>query len=164
MREMIPQDPDRLEAFLQQLGRRAGLKKEPAGMTRSVMSRVFSSAPPLRHFQWGALSGAAAALLVGWVLGASWVKSRQEIPVRFALSASRAQSVSLAGDFTGWRAVPLRRDNGHWVVDLRVPKGRYQYAFILNDRLIVIDPNAAHQETDDRGRVYSVLDTRNVTI
>jgi hypothetical protein len=49
---------------------------------------------------------------------------------RLVLHAPRAQRVTLAGDWNGWAATPATRGgDGHWYVDVRLPRGEYRYAF-----------------------------------
>lgn len=167
MRPMTPQEEEKLEGFLKSVAAQAPLKKEPSGSTDAIMGRVLSPARGLRDGSlvrhWGSLAAVASAcLIMGAVAGGWWMhrQSRSLVPVQFSLAASRAEAVALAGDFTDWQMVPLERRGGAWVADLKVPKGRFQYAFILNDRVLVVDPNARDFVTDSRGRTYSVLDTR----
>src|SRR5262249_13129582 len=52
---------------------------------------------------------------------------------RLSLLARDAARVEVAGDWNGWRLVPLTRaDNGVWYVDLAIPGGLYRYAFRVN--------------------------------
>jgi hypothetical protein len=52
---------------------------------------------------------------------------------RLTIRAPNARTVEVAGDFTMWKPVPARRaPNGVWYADLRVPPGRYRYAFRVN--------------------------------
>jgi len=52
---------------------------------------------------------------------------------RLTIRADDARRVDVAGDFTNWQPIAARRaDNGVWYVDLRIPAGRYRYAFREN--------------------------------
>lgn len=52
---------------------------------------------------------------------------------RLAIRAPDAERVEVAGDFTNWQRISAKRaTNGVWFVDLRVPPGRYRYAFRVN--------------------------------
>jgi hypothetical protein len=49
---------------------------------------------------------------------------------RLTLSAPDAARVEVAGDFSNWKPMTaLRSANGVWYLDLRIPPGRYRYAF-----------------------------------
>ena len=81
--------------------------------------------------------------------------------VRFVFSDARARRVSLVGDFNGWaaNATPLSTGprEGTWTVDVVVPPGRHEYAFIVDGERWVTDPFAP-QRRDDHGTVSSVVD------
>lgn len=52
---------------------------------------------------------------------------------RLAIRASAVRVVEVGGDFNEWTLVSARRaDNNVWYVDLRIPPGRYRYAFRIN--------------------------------
>jgi hypothetical protein len=53
------------------------------------------------------------------------------------LHAPDAQEVFVAGSFNGWQgsAMPLQKqDGGHWVVELALAPGRYEYRFLVDGR------------------------------
>ncbi len=53
----------------------------------------------------------------------------------FSFKAPEAQSVQLAGDFTGWDQAPLslkRAKNGLWKTTVVLPPGNYQYRFLVD--------------------------------
>ena len=55
--------------------------------------------------------------------------------VTFAYAAPEAQTVSLAGDFTGWQQAPLtlKKDkSGVWKKTVSLPPGRYQYRLLVD--------------------------------
>jgi 1,4-alpha-glucan branching enzyme len=55
--------------------------------------------------------------------------------VTFSYSAPSAQTVLLAGDFTGWNEapVPLKQDkNGLWKKTISLPPGRYEYRLLVD--------------------------------
>lgn len=61
--------------------------------------------------------------------------SGSKIKVTFSLSAPTAQSVQLAGCFTGWEAsaLPLKRQkSGLWKVTVPLDPGSYHYRFIVD--------------------------------
>lgn len=55
--------------------------------------------------------------------------------VTFTYSAPHAQSVLLAGDFTGWQEAPLslKKDKtGTWKKTISLPPGRYEYRMLVD--------------------------------
>ncbi len=64
--------------------------------------------------------------------------SNQKVPkqkVTFSYHAPAAQSVLLAGDFTGWNDAPLkltRQKSGLWKKTLSLPPGRYEYRLVVD--------------------------------
>ena len=90
----------------------------------------------------GTPGGAYATAGISWAFGGerAWstpVPSRTPRPApgltRLAIRAPAARSVEAAGDFNEWTPVSARRaENDVWYVDLRIPPGRYRYAFRIN--------------------------------
>jgi hypothetical protein len=64
--------------------------------------------------------------------------------VQFRITVPNARSVALAGTFTGWKpAYRLRRtDRGEWTVLVPLRPGVHDYAFVVDGRTWVSDPNA----------------------
>ncbi|MFH2044704.1 MAG: isoamylase early set domain-containing protein [Pseudomonadota bacterium] len=71
----------------------------------------------------------------------------------------QAQSVCLAGDFNKWSQNThcLDKQNGVWSIQLMLPHGTHRYAFIINGKQWVVDPNALFTETDGFDRQNSVI-------
>lgn len=71
--------------------------------------------------------------------------------VRFVFVGD-ARTVSLVGDFNGWRseATPLVQAGSQkaWVVSLPLAPGRYEYAFIVDGKRWVADPYAPTRADD----------------
>ena len=71
--------------------------------------------------------------------------------VRFVFVGA-ARTVSLVGDFNGWRAeaTPLEPSGPSraWVVTLPLARGRYEYAFIVDGKRWVADPFAPARADD----------------
>jgi hypothetical protein len=82
------------------------------------------------------------------------------LPVRFSLNAPNAGRVTIVGDFNDWNptTLPMRRsaDGRVWEVEVRLPLGRYNYAFLVDGRL-ARDPRAPSTADDDFGTPNSVL-------
>ena len=80
--------------------------------------------------------------------------------VRFVLQADNARRVALVGDFNGWTAgatqmTPTARP-GVWTVDVALPPGRHEYAFVVDGSRWMADPLATVQH-DDFGTESSVV-------
>ncbi len=80
---------------------------------------------------------------------------------RFSLYAPQAHSITLIGEFNGWgstREVSLRpQGKGIWTVEVPLPPGRYQYAFLIDGKDMATDPRAEQHVNDDFGRKNAVL-------
>ena len=80
--------------------------------------------------------------------------------VRFVFRAPAAHQVALVGDFNGWAkdVTPLvaASEQGTWTVSVTVPKGRHEYAFIVDGERWSPDPFAA-RVADEFGTESSVV-------
>jgi hypothetical protein len=140
-------------------------------------SRAWWTAPMLRIAPATAFSGAlaAAALFVVAVAIGRHTAPRTPPEAAHAVAAAsvhdtvtlvrfvfvgRAHRVSLVGDFNGWDATrtqlaPAGHD-GTWVAAVPVPKGRHEYAFIVDGTQWVADPFAA-TSADDFDTTSSII-------
>ncbi len=79
----------------------------------------------------------------------------------FVYHDDEARSVSLAGDFNGWKgaANPLLRDSsGLWLAEVKTPAvGRYQYKFIVDGKRWTEDPSNGMKVLDGYGGLNSLL-------
>ena len=79
----------------------------------------------------------------------------------FVYHDDEARSVSLAGDFNGWKgaANPLIRDSsGLWLAEVKTPAvGRYQYKFIVDGKRWTEDPSNGMKVLDGYGGLNSLL-------
>jgi hypothetical protein len=80
------------------------------------------------------------------------------VMVQFRLGDSAAQSVSLVGDFTGWRPeIELRQvAPGVWVYEVPLEPGVYNYGFLVDGKIWRPDP-LAPQVSDGFGGANSRL-------
>ncbi len=76
---------------------------------------------------------------------------------RFRLHAPRAHTVSLAGDFTDWRARPMAQDGDDWVLELALTPGVHHFAFLVNGRDWVVPKDAPGVSADEWGRKNATL-------
>jgi hypothetical protein len=137
-------DADLLVAVVRTL--QAPADRGDAGLHRALAQLAREAAAARRRRRLG---GLAAALVLG-TLGVTLFRGGGPRPVRFAMAAPQAAQVALIGDFNDWdpRANPLRRQAGEWSVTLRLPPGRYRYAFVLDGRRWVADPETPQAEDE----------------
>jgi hypothetical protein len=84
-----------------------------------------------------------------------------QIPVSFNLSLPGAHSVAVIGTFNGWHAQGYEMQRGSeqqsWALELHLPAGRYEYAFLVDGQQIVADPRARFYQDDGFGNQNGVL-------
>ncbi|MBW2061171.1 MAG: glycogen-binding domain-containing protein [Deltaproteobacteria bacterium] len=80
-------------------------------------------------------------------------------PHRFVIHRPDVKKVEIAGSFTQWQKVPLKRvgTTGYWEITLELPHGEHQFSYIFEDRLRVADPTILTLEKDDFGGENSIL-------
>jgi 1,4-alpha-glucan branching enzyme len=79
--------------------------------------------------------------------------------VTFSIAAPGSRSVALVGDFTDWRSdrVQLQRaSSGTWRATVKLPPGRYRFAYLIDQNQWRADATAAPVQ-DDFGRPTSVV-------
>jgi len=79
--------------------------------------------------------------------------------VRFALAAPAARTVSLAGDFNGWRpdATPMvRGPDGVWKAEVPLSRGNWSYSFVVDGKWVE-DPLAERWRADGFGGKNAVV-------
>jgi 1,4-alpha-glucan branching enzyme len=72
----------------------------------------------------------------------------------------RAETVSIAGTFNNWNpSVHFLSENqaGYWSILLPLPKGRYQYMFVIDRQTWIPDPGAEMMINDGFGQKNSLL-------
>lgn len=78
--------------------------------------------------------------------------------VRFTLQHAAAQTVAVAGDFSGWETRPLERGTGGtWTLETVIPPGIYHYAFVVNGTEWTVPPGAPGLVDDGFGRKNATL-------
>jgi len=87
---------------------------------------------------------------------------------RFTLDAPRAQHVSLAGDFNGWRTNDIVladvTGRGHFSVTLPLKPGRYAYMFVIDGATWMTDPRAEVYRDDGFGNKNAIVDISAPTV
>ena len=81
------------------------------------------------------------------------------IPVRIAYEDPQAKKVCISGNFNRWSSQTdcLVKNGKDWSIELWLSPGRYQYLFVIDDRLWKPDPNASLREDSGFGTENSVL-------
>jgi hypothetical protein len=83
------------------------------------------------------------------------------VPVTFVLRTADAGRVNLVGDFNSWdaEATPLVHDGSRdlWVVELQLPSGMHNYAFVVDGHEWRTDPSAPLAADATFGGKTSVL-------
>jgi len=160
-------------------------REPPPGLTESILSSLEPKSVPvwLRFHRWVlkprtltfqplklvptaillALGVAMAFHFAPWRQNPDYTDRRQEnlIPVTFTLTYPKAESVCLIGSFNQWNpgGHEMRRfgKRNTWVLELRLPEGRHEYAFLVDGSLVVPDQNSPFYQSDGFGNRNSVL-------
>ena len=77
--------------------------------------------------------------------------------VVFAVEAEPQSEVAVAGSFTDWEPVPLTIRDAKFQKMVYLPKGRYEYKFLINGRWS-IDPACAVWAPNEFGTLNSVVE------
>ena len=64
---------------------------------------------------------------------------------------------SIAGDFTGWKPVPMRREESHWIYTAKLDPGVYHYAFVDQDGTWFVPESVPGRQDDGMGGQVAVL-------
>ena len=160
-------------------------REVPAGLAQSILSSLEPKTVPawVRIYRWAlrprtvtfqplkllptamvVLAGLAIAFHFGpWRKDVVSVDPRLAslIPVTFTLSYPKAESVSLIGSFNQWNPAghKMRQmgDLNTWVLELRLPEGRHEYAFLVDGKMVVPDQSSPFYQSDGFGNRNSVL-------
>ncbi|OQY51111.1 MAG: hypothetical protein B6240_00320 [Desulfobacteraceae bacterium 4572_87] len=124
--------------------------------------RLKSFWPKRRFWPIPALAGALAMFL--FVAGLTLFRSPEKsglIPVVLDLYAPSANQVQLVGTFSNWMpgVFCLKGPDalGYWVIDIKLPPGRYEYTFLVNGSRLVPDDDGDALRADGFGHENSVL-------
>jgi len=79
--------------------------------------------------------------------------------MNFICNAPQAQSVSLVGDFNGWKPAAhqmKRMPDGAWLLSVELRHGHHRYAFLVDGNL-TLDPRAQGITRNDHGERVSLV-------
>ncbi len=143
------------------------LQKWPAPPVRMTRRLSIASFLQLKFEIPVAAVAAAALLLLGIFLGRGPLSGTPSAPTGEKIVAYKviyyspdAKSVSVVGDFNGWRGeIPLQRqgDSGYWTDFINLPPGKHTYALIIDGETRVPDPTADFVVDDGFGSKNSVV-------
>ncbi|MDA3832295.1 MAG: glycogen-binding domain-containing protein [Spirochaetales bacterium] len=90
---------------------------------------------------------------------------RASIPNRFVIYQPNVIQAEIAGDFTEWRKVPMRRigSSGYWEITINIPKGEHRFTYILDGDQGFADPTMLTREKDDFGGYNSIISVEVTT-
>lgn len=80
-----------------------------------------------------------------------------DVIVRLRASDAPPGAISIAGDFNGWRPVPMHREGQEWTVRLRLTPGVYHYAFTSDGGQWFVPSSAPGRRDDGMGGHVAVL-------
>jgi len=80
-------------------------------------------------------------------------------PHRFVIHRPDVNKVEIAGSFTQWQKISLKKvgATGYWEITLDLPRGEHQFSYIFEDRLKMADPTILTRVKDDFGGENSIL-------
>lgn len=164
-------------------------REAPPGLTESILSSLEPKTVPgwLRIYRWTLrprtvtfqplkLVPAAMVFVLGLVIAfqlGPWRKNQGSmdprqaslIPVTFTLSCPAADSVSLIGSFNQWNPRGFEMSSPGeekvWVLELKLPQGRHEYAFLVNGEVVLSDPTSPFTESDGFGNQNSIIFVTN---
>jgi hypothetical protein len=76
--------------------------------------------------------------------------------IRIAARSAKG-TPSIAGDFTGWKPVPMQRQGSHWTYDAKIAPGVYHYAFVSEDGTWFVPESVPGRQADGMGGHVAVL-------
>ncbi len=88
-------------------------------------------------------------------------QGQQLVSVQFTFKHYPARSVSLIGSFNRWNPegfeMSQKEEEKAWTLEVRLPVGRHEYAFLVDNELILTDPNTPFSEGDGFGNKNSII-------
>jgi Glycogen recognition site of AMP-activated protein kinase len=88
-------------------------------------------------------------------------QAESQIPVVFNLNIAEAHAVAVVGTFNGWQPrgyeMQFNREKKIWSLTVRLPEGRYEYAFLVDGQRVLPDPEASLYQDDGFGNENSVM-------
>lgn len=113
----------------------------------------------LRNLLRPALAAAVVAILAAVLFYPGSGTDPRKVAHRFVVYRPDAGQVFIAGSFSRWEPVPLRKagSSGYWELTLALPAGEHRFTYLLDGGRMFADPTLPAREQDDFGGVNSVL-------
>ena len=137
----------------------------PFGGGGTVAATMGRAAPdPLTLVEAGGQGG----LIIGWdlltlggpppeIVQLTWDRGSATVRLRLEEPSTRgATVVEVIGDFTGWSAVPLRREGTAWVAEIGVAPGFHHFGFLVDGEWFVPTGRSGNVP-DEWGRTNATL-------
>ena len=104
-----------------------------------------------------AVTGFAAALLLTFYFAPTQKDYRTSN--RFLIYNPYAKQAEIAGTFTDWKKLPLKKigSSGYWEIILKLDRGEHRFTYILEGRNRIADPTILTREKDDFGGENSII-------
>jgi len=175
--------------FLARMLRKMPDREPPPDLAEAVLQSIESKKIPAwrRLYIWAAtprfitvlpikfIPAAAAIVLVLFVTMHFLPKDRsflvvdqreqRLVSVTFTFHDPQARFINLIGSFNQWnpRGFEMRPAGTEniWVLELRLPEGRHEYAFLVDGEGVVSDPNAPFSKSDGFGNTNSIIFVTN---
>lgn len=108
---------------------------------------------------------AALAMLLLFLVTSTPQRESAKVPYRFVIYQPDATRVEIAGSFSGWKSIPLKKvgAEGYWETFQEVPPGEYRLCFIIGGDKRIPDPTIVAREKDDFGGENSILKVANTS-
>lgn len=100
------------------------------------------------------LGGRARRMPTSAPVPAAYEGGRATVRLRTSDAAGRP---AIAGDFTGWKPQPMKREGDHWVFGVQVAPGVYHYAFVAEDGRWFVPESVPGRQSDGMGGHVAVL-------
>ncbi|MCK4538998.1 MAG: isoamylase early set domain-containing protein [Candidatus Krumholzibacteria bacterium] len=134
-----------------------------APLSFSMMDESGLPVPGLRNDLSGLIGPQLASLEGGTEMSGANDEDGRPQEIDFEVSIPDAKEVTVIGEFNNWapHATPMiKGPNGRWSVTLLLMKGTYQYKFLIDRKIKIVDPSNNTVEPDGFGGMNSVLTIR----
>ncbi len=100
------------------------------------------------------LGGRARRLPASAPVPAAYEAGRATVRLR---ASDAAGHPAIAGDFTGWKPQPMKREGDHWIFGVPLAPGVYHYAFVSEDGRWFVPESVPGRQSDGMGGHVAVL-------
>lgn len=185
-KKMKTDTPGDRRDFDRDLGRLAAALTEmeelqpPEHLLGDIMAHLYPKNHPLKRFLWRVrtlaslrrVSAAAVGVMIAFLLLRPGLQEHgrppglgepagTEVSVLFRLPMPQVSRVQIIGSFNGWnpRGYDMQWDatRREWTLRVKLPRGRHEYAFLVDGRTVVADPQAFLYSEDGFGHRNALL-------